>query len=53
MRTIPAALIRKIPYEHRLRRYHAEKDYLIRQDPARPAKEMDAMLKDLARKWRV
>ena len=53
MRKIPAALIRKIPYQERLKRYHAEKDCLIRQDPARPAEELDALLKDLARKWRV
>ena len=53
MRTIPCAVVKAIPYEERLRRYHAEKSELIRQDPPRPAEEMDALLKRLARKWRV
>ena len=50
---MPRALISAIPYEERLRRFHAEKNYLLRENPSRPAEEMDAITRRLAKKWRV
>lgn len=53
MRMIPKSLIRAIPYDERLRRFHAEKNQLIRDNPARPADELDEITKRLAKKWQV
>ena len=53
MRTIPKTLVRQIPYNERLRRFHAEKSAALQDNPARSAEEMDELTKRLAQKWQV
>lgn len=50
---MPKALVSAIPYNERLRRFHAEKNHLLQENPARPAEEMDAITRRLAKKWQV
>lgn len=53
MRTIPKSLIRQMPYDERLRRYHLEKNALLAENRAMSAVELNALHRDLAKKWMV
>ena len=53
MRTIPKTLIQSIPYEERLRRYHAEKDEMFKKCRHLPAAELQEKHKELIEKWMV
>lgn len=50
---ITKAVIKAMPYEERLRRYHAEKDEMFQKNRHLPASELQEQHKRLIEKWMV
>ena len=50
---VSKAVIKAMPYEERLRRYHAEKDEMFKKCRNLPASELQDRHKRLIEKWMV
>ena len=53
MTHLTKAAIKAMSYQERLKRYHAEKDELLRRCGSLPAEEYQKRLDELIKKWEI